>query len=62
MAVEGLRHERCPSSMTLTKKLFKAGARIVQHAPYVTSQMAQLDIPRAPFEQILRRVSRLVPL
>ncbi len=46
MAVEGLQHERCPSGMTLKKKLFKTGARIVQHAPYVTFQMVQLDIPR----------------
>ncbi len=62
MAVEGLQHERCPSGITLKKKLIKTGARIVRHARYVTFQMAEVAVPRALFEQILARIARLTTL
>ncbi len=50
------------SLTTLREKLIKTGARIVRHARYVTFQMAEVAVPRALFEQILRRISRLAPL
>ncbi len=50
------------SLTTLREKLIKTGVRIVRHARYVTFQMAEVAVPRALFEQILRRISRLVPL
>ena len=50
------------SLTTLREKLIKTGARIVRHARYVIFQMAEVAVPRALFEQILNRISRLVPL
>ena len=50
------------SLTTLREKLIKTGARIVRHARYVTFQMAEVAVPRALFEQILRRILGLVPL
>ena len=50
------------SLTTLREKLIKTGARIVRHVRYVTFQMAEVAVPRTLFEQILRRISRLVPL
>lgn len=47
---------------TLREKLIKAGTRIVQHARYVSSQMAEMAMPRALFEQVLARIGRRTPV
>ncbi len=47
------------SLTTLREKLIKIGAKIVQHARYVTFQMAEVAIPRKLFREILRRINRL---
>ena len=47
------------SLTTLREKLIKIGAKIVQHARYVTFQMAEVAIPHQRFQQILRRIERL---
>jgi hypothetical protein len=44
---------------TLREKLIKIGAKVVQHARYVTFQMAEVAIPRKLFRQILARIARL---
>ncbi len=47
------------SLTTLPEKLIKIGAKIVQHARYVTFQMAEVAVPRKLFREILRRISPL---
>ena len=47
------------SLTTLREKLIKIGAKIVNHARYVTFQMAEVAIPRPLFREILRRIERL---
>jgi hypothetical protein len=47
------------SLTTLREKLIKIGAKIVNHARYVTFQMAEVAIPRPLFREILRRIARL---
>jgi hypothetical protein len=47
------------SLTTLREKLIKIGAKFVQHARYVTFQMAEVAVPRQQFQQILRRIERL---
>ena len=49
------------SLMTLREKLVKVGARIVRHGHYVVFQLADVAVPRAVFERILRRIDRLMP-
>ena len=44
---------------TLREKLIKIEAKIVQHAHYVTFQIAEVAVPRKLFREILRRISRL---
>jgi hypothetical protein len=39
----------------------KIGARIVRHGRYVVFQLAEVAVPRAMFEEILRRIERLRP-
>jgi hypothetical protein len=46
------------SLTTLREKLIKIGAKVVQHAKYVTFQMAELAVPRELFAAILERVQR----
>lgn len=53
---QGIRHW---SLTTLREKLIKIGAKFVQHARYVTFQMAEVAVPRQRFQQILRRIERL---
>jgi hypothetical protein len=43
----------------LRENLIKIGAKVVQHARYVTFQMAEFAIPRKLFWQILARIARL---
>ena len=47
------------SLTTLREKLIKIGAKFVQHARYVTFQMAEVAVPRQRFQQILGRIERL---
>jgi hypothetical protein len=47
------------SLMTLREKLVKIGARIVRHGRYVVFQLAEVAVPRAMFEEILRRIHGL---
>jgi hypothetical protein len=37
----------------------KIGARIVRYGRYVVFQLAEVAVPRAMFEEILRRIDRL---
>jgi hypothetical protein len=47
------------SLTTLLEKLIKIGAKVVKHARYVVFQMAEVAVPRALFEAILRKIQRL---
>jgi hypothetical protein len=47
------------SLTTLREKLIKIGAKVVQHAKYITFQLAEVAVPRALFEAILDRIDRL---
>ena len=49
------------SLTTMREKLVKIGARIVRHGRYVVFQLAEVAVPRALFEEILRRIDRLKP-
>ena len=49
------------SLTTLREKLVKIGARIVRHGRYVVFQLAEVAVPRALFEKILRRIDQLRP-
>ncbi len=59
-----LRRLALPSSVkhwsltTLREKLIKIGAKVVQHAKYVTFQMAEVAVPRDLFAAILDRIQR----
>ncbi len=46
------------SLTTLRDKLIKIGAKVVQHAKYVTFQMAEVAVPRELFAAILERIRR----
>ena len=47
---------------TLREKLIKIGAKVVAHATkYVTSQLAEVAVPRQLFAQFLERITRLCP-
>ncbi len=45
------------SLTTLREKLIKIGAKVTQHAKYVTFQMAEVAIPRQLFQTILKRIA-----
>jgi hypothetical protein len=47
------------SLTTLREKLVKIGAKVTQHAKYVTFQLAEVAIPRPLFREILRNIARL---
>lgn len=47
------------SLTTLREKLVKIGAKVTQHAKYVTFQMAEVAIPRPLFQKILQNIARL---
>ena len=44
---------------TLREKLIKIGTRVVEHAWYVSFQMAEVAISRGMFSQILKNISKL---
>jgi hypothetical protein len=44
---------------TLREKLIKIGATVVLHARAMTSQLAEVAVPRAWFAAILARIGRL---
>jgi hypothetical protein len=46
---------------TLREKLIKIGAKVVGHARYVGSQMAEVAIPRKLLADILRMIDELRP-
>ena len=52
------------SLTTLPEKLIKIGAMVFRHGRYVTFQMAEIVVPRYPFQEILRLIdgSRRSPL
>ena len=52
----GVKHWSLP---TLREKLVKIGAKVTQHATYVTFQLAAVAIPRPLFREILRNIARL---
>jgi hypothetical protein len=39
----------------------KIGAKVVHHARYAVFQMAEVAVPKEPFEQILRLIDGLRP-
>jgi hypothetical protein len=45
----------------LREKLIKIGAKVVAHAGYVTSQLAEVAVPRQLFAQTLKRIARWCP-
>ncbi len=47
------------SMTTLREKLIKIGAKVVEHARYVTFQMAEVAVPRELFGLILDKIHRL---
>ena len=47
------------SLTTLREKLVKIGAKLTQHAKYVTFQLAELAVTRNLFAAILDRIERL---
>ena len=47
------------SLTTLREKLIKIGAKVVEHARYITFQMAEVAVPRELFAQILEKIERL---
>ena len=49
------------SFTTLREKLIKIGAMVVRHGRYITSQLAEVAIPRALFAEILRLIDGLRP-
>jgi len=50
------------SLTTLRQKLIKIGAKMVQHARYVTFQLAEVAIPRRLYGAILRRIRRFAAI
>jgi hypothetical protein len=56
------RHDRHPLPPTiLQRKLIKIGAKVVAHAKYLTSQLAEVADPGKLFARILERIARLSP-
>jgi len=50
------------SMTTLRERLVKIGAKIVRHGRAVTFQMAEVMVPRGPFQKILAAIAALRPL
>jgi len=46
---------------TLRDKLVKIGAKVVRHGRYVTSQLAEVAVPRTLFAEILGLIEQLRP-
>jgi hypothetical protein len=49
------------SLTTLRERLVKIGARIVRHGRYVVFQLAEVAVPGALFDEVMRRIDRLRP-
>lgn len=49
------------SMTTLRDRLVRIGAKIVRHGRSITFQMAEVMVPRAPFQQILDAIAALRP-
>jgi hypothetical protein len=47
------------SPTTLREKLIKIGAKVVSRSKSLTSQMAEVAVPRVLFAAILERIDRL---
>ena len=47
---------------TLREKLIKIGAKVIQHARYITFQLAEVAVSRKLFQTILQKIERLRPL
>jgi len=47
---------------TLRDKLIKIGAKMVQHARYVTFQLAEVAVPRRLYRTILNRIRRFAAM
>jgi hypothetical protein len=47
------------SLTTLREKLVKSGAKVVRHGRYVTFQLAEVAVPRKPFQKILELINDL---
>ena len=47
------------SLTTLREKLVKIGAKVVRHGRYVTFQLAEVAVPRNPFQKILALIDDL---
>jgi len=45
----------------LKEKLIKIGAKVVHHGRYVAFQMAEVALPKALFQEILRLIAELRP-
>jgi hypothetical protein len=43
----------------LREKLIKIGATVVSHGRYVTFQMAEVEVPRQMFQEILSLIAQL---
>ena len=44
---------------TLRERLIKIGAKVVSHAKYTASQLAEVAVPRKLFAAILTRIGQL---
>ena len=50
------------SLRTMWERLVKIGAKVVNHARYVTFQMAEVLVSKSLFHAILERIHRLKPV
>jgi hypothetical protein len=50
------------SLQTMREELVKIGAKVVNHARYVTFQMAEGLVSKGLFQEILERIRRLKPV
>jgi hypothetical protein len=50
------------SLRAMREKLVKIGAKVVNHARYVTFQMAEVLVSKRLFQEILERIHRLKPV
>ena len=47
------------SQTSLQQRLLKTGGRLIRHARYFTLQLAESDLTRSLFQQIVTRIERL---
>jgi len=46
--------------MSLQRRLFKTGGRLIRHARYFTLQLAESQLTQRVYAPIIRRIGRLV--